>query len=668
MRWIDKVILYATKAVFLLCSIGMIYAGLFLFRPEQMDGPYWKAVLPLGMLLFGAAIFILTAALWRLLQKSEKKHHYIVAAVFGIIIVVQFLIVWNARISIRHDALKVFDEALSMLKTGGITPGDFDDYFMRYTNNWGILFFTYIWLKLADWIGILALDSSGGMLYVQMINMFCIDLALWIGWLFCHRIWGRKTEDAYLLFILFCPLLYVWAPFYYTNTISMPFYMSVLYFICRMEKEHKWKYSILFLTGILTAVGFFLRATQIIVVIALVIYLLLKKRGKINLQKSLVCFLALLCGVCIGIGGQKMLVHKYAAFDTTDTAFPAIHWIAMGLHGNGEYDMRDEQYTRSFLTKTEKKTADEELLQERIHQLGGIGIVKLYIEKLMHTFGDGTGNYPAELSMSDTYGTCFQVVYGRYRTLIYIYGQVFYMFLCMVSCMAVIRKWKDTEVTAAYPVMLTLTGAFLFHMLWEAGTIYSIGFLPLFYILAADSFPQLLRKDIAKPIQISCIGTSVCVAAIIAGILGKIDIGLQYSVNQFMFVWGSYLECDKDTPVCQTFQSAYGFDTVEFMIHNSKGDQNDSLYQVYLLDTAGKMVAEKKLKGSGCADLVYEKIDYRGKPGNYMLQIQKISGEDQLSLAYYNTGNWDAYKHGCLKSGQTALTKADLTMRVYRIE
>ena len=534
----------ASLLLFIVLSCYVVFCGVFFW--DGLDACYEKK----DTLLRGAqmmlALFSL-GSIWlflcRLMRRLGDRTVKILSVMLLILIpMLQLFYLLQEPCLLRYDALKVYDEALSMLSDGSISAQVFDGYFARYTNNYGITIFAYLILKVASIFHILADDYHNALLLLQIVNLIFTDLAFFLGWLLLRHCAGffladpdhisdpiepdldsdrtnldksslhrtnlnkpdwssRGAEERagllYLLFILLSPLSFVWLPFFYTNSISMVFAMGTIYTFYEIFVKGNRNPLLSLGSGFLIVIGFSIRATQVIVCIAALLYLLLtagfqspkkhdaqaQKQPWKNRQLYLSCVL-LLFGMCIALGGCKILSEKYTINDP-DAKFPAIHWIAMGLNtaSGGTFDTLDELYTMQYPTAAEKKEADMLLLKERLQELGISGVCRLYFDKLRLTFSDGTGAYPTELSISDRYDDWYQNVYGNNRFYLQYYCQLTYLLaLCFCVCGAwtMIRK-KETFGSPAYCIYIALLGAFLFHMIWEAGTIYSIGFTFLVY-------------------------------------------------------------------------------------------------------------------------------------------------------------------------------------------
>lgn len=601
---------------------------------------------------------------------------------WGMLILLQIAFLLFSQNLLRYDALNVYDEAVSIFYDGKISETAKGSYFSYYANNYPITIITFLFLKIGKMLHIVSADFQNGMFYLQWINLAAIDISLFAGFLFVYDNFKDKSVSfCYTVFLLLSPLTYVWIPFYYTNTLSMPFYMVGLWLVSRylLEfqeesgktlKNHK-KAIFLFAAGFLFYIGFAIRATVIITIIAIIMTMFFCNRWKKEKLNLVAIFLGVALGICI----LRPLTVKYVDFDYSDTAFPAIHWIMMGAKGEGTYNRRDEMFTASFERAEDKVSADRDMLRQRLEELGGAGTVKHLFNKLFLTFGDGTGNYVDELSASENYGMLYRCIYGDYNLGISIYAQAVYLTALFYTIIAAVRLLAE-RFHPLFLILLNLLGAFLFYMVWEAGTIYSIGFLPLFYVGAAGGIdfeiPYQFRysfKEINRLYRMMILGiTMIIIFCEVVFLSKKTDADKRpvYQVNQFMFQADNYKSCTDGMTLQQTFESDGLFDCISVQAGNPQGKMNDSLYSVMLEDDTGKLCDSFEIKGSDVADYTFVPFFLKEplNKGSYRLTIKKMTGVNDILWLYYDTGNFDAYRRGKL-TGILNVETIDLTFKVY---
>ena len=62
--------------------------------------------------------------------------------------------------------------------------------------------------------------------------------------------------------------------------------------------------------------------------------------------------------------GIRYTAHYYAPERSGN--FPVTHWLMMGLSADGTFQLEEEQYTQSFLTKSQKVHANLGKIKERL--------------------------------------------------------------------------------------------------------------------------------------------------------------------------------------------------------------------------------------------------------------------------------------------------------------
>ncbi len=610
---------------------------------------------------------------------SDQNYKRCLAVCWTMLLVVQVVFLVFSRNLLRYDALNVYDEAVSFFYDGGISPETNDGYFAKYVNNHPITIITFVFLKIGRILGVVAPNFQNGIYYLQWINMFAIDAALLCGFLFVRDLLKSKALSiCYMLFVVLSPLTYVWIPYYYTNTISMPFYMIALLLLCRFlfldkngEKKTvtKKEMGLLAFAGICAYLGFAIRATVGITLIALVVGCVF---GLTKVEKKHLLGVAiLLMGVIIGLSSMKIISHKYVKFDYSDSAFPVMHWVMMGTKGNGTFNKKDENFTAYFTTAEEKSSATKAQLSSRLHELEVDGTIKLVFRKLFVTFGDGTGEYTHMLSISDNYDGLYRYVYGDKNHWLIWYTRAMYLASILASIVYAVSLFNRKKFEPCGIVLINILGAYLFYMLWESGSVYSISFMPLFYIalIGGINFENAtLQKYSQKALGVVAVAVWCVVLAISMICSAKIskDNVLLYQVNQYMFQTDHYQPCSEGITLCQTFESDGPFDCIAVQARNPEGKLNDSIYQMSLCNEAGEVCETMFVNAMEVVDYQFVRF-YLPKTydkGNYSIIITKQYGHNDMIWLYYDTGNYDAYKRGELL-GFPVTNKLDLAFKVY---
>lgn len=672
-----KFILYFATGCFIILSAMVLFGGTFYWDStvsiyNEMS-PWKRGIL---FILLITCVIIFFTFLKHLYQRFFKQIDYriLVGFVWGLLILLQIVFLLCSRNLLRYDALNVYDEAVSIFYDGEISGLTKGGYFSYYSNNYPIAVITFAFLKIGRLLHIVDRDFGNGLLFLQFINLAAVDIAYLFGYLFIKdHFKSRSLGFSYLLFLLLSPLTYVWLPFYYTNTLSMPFYMGGLWLVCRclFGAYQKWnpkKKAFCFLiSGFFFYIGSAIRATVVITIIALVISLFFYKMNK----KDWIQLVAFILGMVIGFGSLTPLIHKYVKFDYSDSAFPVIHWIMMGAGGEGTYSKKDEEFTAQFETAQEKQDADKALFNQRLTEMGVMGTIRHAFGKVFLTFGDGAGCYTKELSISEHYGTLYRFVYGDRSQNIYLISQIMYLAALLGGIISAVYMLRKKEFHPIFIVLINILGAFFFYMLWEAGTVYSIGFLPLFYIALAGGIHACASYTPIKVPHLKPAAAGLFIIIMMAeSMIWLHSTGeqeeLTYQVNQFMFQTDHYQACSDGIVLQQTFQSTGLFDHVAIQARNPLGRENDSIYSIELRDDEDRLCDSFIVNSADIIDFAFVRLNLTQPlgEGGYKLILQKVSGTDDLIWLYYDTGNYDAYTGGEL-TGFPIYGKLDMTFKIY---
>ncbi len=690
----------------LLLALFSIYIGVFsLFRWDASWLRELDTVPARILFVLVFALFLLAALLliFRLIRKlSEKNRKRLTLLCMLLLAGGQLLFLALIQPQLRYDPLKIFDMAVEMLRTHTISGTYETGYFARYTNNYPLTILTYWFLLLLSRLGV---PESWFMPAVQIVNVGCITLSIWLGYQIAKELKGKLFASFFLVVCAICPLSYVWAGYYYTATCSMPCLMGILYLYLRLRKDSSSKAErkalLLALLGLIAVLGFKLRATAAIAFIAVMLDFLLRLwRKRRNGREG---FLAsckshgkawALSGASFLLAASLVLAlfsaatERYVQFDYKNTGFPPIHWVMMGARWDGAFDQNDEFYTSSFETKEEKTAADLKVLKERIAEAGPLGLISLAGRKLLNTWVDGTDNYLYENDYGH-YSKPYDYLVGDKSGFLTLYSQAFRALnmLAMGCCalLAFVRLKRRKEYPGLFLVQLTVLGCMAFHLIWETNPLYSISFTFLCLLLLADAVSSLLESPAAVPALkkawMGC-GAGFAVLAVLL-FLGKKELvetpieAWDYSVNQYQYAGGydGYVDSYDQTYV-QTFTTDKPFNRISIQVINPVGPYNQSAFTVLLTDEDGNIVYRNDRFLSGMVELIKNSYEFvldeivPDGPTAYTLEIAPgyIKGEDSLEFLSYNTGNCDLYAGGSLSIAGEEQKKGDLAFAVYEYE
>lgn len=394
--------------------------------------------------------------------------------------IVQIWIVFHMQLAPKVDLSHVINESISMLDT--VTISD-KKYFGFNTNNIPITIFTYWVFKCAHILGYTNYKIAGGLFNVAMLW-----IAFFAFYQILRRITERKSNLAVLLFAVTNPILYAYASYYYTDTVSMPFMMVSIYFFVRAYQEEKkrWTGVEYFLAGLLLCLGTQIRVTSIFAAFAYIVFLIMKNKRLI---------LRFMIGFCLGFVIMLTAWHgiykHYVTFDTTDSAIPAMHFIMMGSTGNGIYSYEDMKYTRSFPTKEEKVAADYERFRSRMKKNGVLGSITLGLRKESVVWGIGQRGYLQYTQYVDKETRTYAYIAGTKSQLFKDYCQSYNIILFLLISCSLIIAYRKNDIEKILLFGIHWGGGILFYIIWEAHPRHSTSFLYILMLLSIPVFQWL---------------------------------------------------------------------------------------------------------------------------------------------------------------------------------
>ena len=126
-----------------------------------------------------------------------------------------------------------------------------------------IIFYTFKLLNIKQYINV-------GI----TVNILAIDLSILMVVLVVKEILGKEKAFFTLFFITLMPIIYLSVPIFYTDTLSMPFTIMILYLYLKLKKQQNTRNKIIYsiLIGIITVLGMNIKVTVGIIYIAILIY------------------------------------------------------------------------------------------------------------------------------------------------------------------------------------------------------------------------------------------------------------------------------------------------------------------------------------------------------------------------------------------------------------
>lgn len=512
-RKIPNVINRIFHIVFLLTFGFMVISSLFVgFENEKLGyGISQKIIIFIVCAVFTVFLVFVYALCQRMnsVKKIRKKHEFtnkdinlIIFISVGIMFLLQLIAGYTLNINPVTDLEYVSRYAIDFGKTGNfdLIQKDFQNgsvYLIRYPNNLAITFILSAVYRLGFLITGKILPFS-----LVILNTFAINISVLLTVFVAKRLFGNGKAIFTLVLCLLFPPFYTYVPYYYTDSLSLPFCIGAIYlFICAIKSENKAKkYILLVVTGIVAFVGYKLKASVILILLVLIAYLL----AKFKIKKFVCLLLALIVGFgsvfvayTVTLNNSKIVTKE----QSNSIEYPYTHWLMMGLKGNGDYNKRDSLYTQSFSDKSSKQEANIRIIKERLEDFGPAGLCSHLINKSVWTWSDGTYfiSHHIEDNKNDK---CFLhslvLNNGENNIYFYVYSGAFQLFLLIMICFSIIRGIITPKINFESVLRASIFAIFLFLLVWETRSRYLYNFTPIFILTAVDGFDFVFHKAISK--------------------------------------------------------------------------------------------------------------------------------------------------------------------------
>lgn len=386
------------------------------------------------------------------------------------------------------DAGVVIQEAVKIAE--GRFPELWNFYFDRCYNN---IFITVIF----SWVIRAGRLLPFGNDYLYLVMLQCVIWAYTGYLLYCvaSQLFEQK-RTAFLVWMVYVVLVGMspWVAVPYTDTAAMPVVITLLYL---------WlKGRISFFFGFLTIVGYFIKPQVVILVIALALMKVVDTDIERKRQKKFgkqVGWLAagLAVGWVLAYAGQT----SSHIVITGEDSFGIPHYLMLGLNEetDGIFSDSDFLFSQSFSTKAERNQANLQEINNRLKNMGAMGLMRHLKNKLLVAYEDGTFAWGSEGGFfTELYYSGLPALREKFREFYIPEGKNYKLFLNLEQCcwMAVLFlatfTFTGNKKDKRFPVLaLSVIGATLFEMLFEVRARHLFLYIPIFLLLMGRSVERL---------------------------------------------------------------------------------------------------------------------------------------------------------------------------------
>ena len=377
-------------------------------------------------------------------------------------------------------------------------------YFSYYPNNAFIVFLFSVAIR----IGRLARISNG---YFCIVTMQCFLFAVTAFVLYRTAVLLANERVALAVWVVYVmiPGLSPWVTVPYSDATGLLFPALLFYLYVYICKKKKYTMPVLAMGG-LACIGYYIKPQIIIVIIAVLMTTAFSFRKKWLSEKSRLWKIALLavggliggyCLVTLAVNATNMEINK-------EMSMGMPHYLMLGLNEEygGMINIVDQEFSRTFDTSKERNAANLEVAFERIREMGPGGMLRLWKNKTLTNFSDGTfarweegeffadqmyeGNPTIRAYLSSYFyegGSLYELFKGN--------SQLLWMGLLLLMCVGLVVRVAGKDVRREETVLkLSLIGIIVFELLFEARARYLFIYVPLMILLTCHNIGWVTDK------------------------------------------------------------------------------------------------------------------------------------------------------------------------------
>ena len=448
----------------------------------------------------------------KIVSKIESKSTLIIVILFILLIIFQALMIRNLYFETKWDLEHVIGTVRNFLETGVFDNHEYignHPYFSIYPNN---LFLTNAFCLIGKMVMIFFEEKYvyGALVIIGtvLVDIAGILTVKTIGNFTDKKIFKIIGMLGFMTFIGVSP----WILVPYSDTYSIMFPIAVLY---NYTKKDKKLYDYL-LIGIFSYIGYLIKPTAIIVLIAIVIIELFKllanittikenrlKRAKKVAKNIIFVFLGVVLVFLLEFGLSRLT--NYQAEKKYEISF--YHYLMMGINEEttGAYNGDDVLDSISQNSYEERIDYNKKVFLERLKSMSAKDLAKFYTKKMLVNYNDGTlawgregGFYDIVNNKDDRLANIMKNFYYNDGSLFYIFTnimQFIWIFIIVFTFICAILKKFDKNISV---IFLSLIGLTLFVLLFEARARYLYLYSTFYIIIAVLGIEALIYKKNKK--------------------------------------------------------------------------------------------------------------------------------------------------------------------------
>ncbi|WP_288845984.1 hypothetical protein [uncultured Fructobacillus sp.] len=380
------------------------------------------------------------------------------------------------------------------------------DYFSFYPNNLMLLRLETIYWHITGQV-----DLNTFIYYLNLLNVVIVDVATILLVKMANSILNKFGKNLVILLTVF---LFTVVPFFvipYSDTISF-LVTTIFIYVLNLFRHQQTLKRLMINAPILALVlcfGYFIKPSLIVLLVSTFIMALLYLfiNNHLWLTKKNLFFVTVTFGVFFLIPAviitSSLNNYDYSFKVNRNLAFPATHFIAMGLTNKGGFNTEDSKMTAHIKNPNERNQVAIAKIKQRLGDYGVLGYEKFLIQKQMNNSSDGTLGWGQEGNFLTVYNKnnigmnkSFQRKYFLNKNGLADNQKFeFKTIQQLIWILTLILILFSTLEYSQYSLFLKISaiGFFTFLLIFEGGrSRYLLQFLPVLLLIAGFGFQQFV--------------------------------------------------------------------------------------------------------------------------------------------------------------------------------
>ncbi len=452
------------------------------------------------LFLFGMLFIIIILILLKKckIKISEKS---ILIILSSILFLIEIIIMINAAFRSGWDVGMLYDAAyLNIFNSPNkinFTTSKY--YFEMYPNNVCFLLYEMFWAFITKVIG----KGPKTLSLILILNNCIIYVVVGVLMYLCIKKLTKSCKISLLAWFMYFILIGTssWFLIPYSDSLGLLFPTLVLFIYLYYQKNPYFK---IFLISIISFLGYQIKPQIIIIFIAIIILEafnilnkdLLSKKNILKLSKKVL----IICLSYFLISIPLSFTKNYIMELDQNKKIGLSHFLMMGLNveTSGKWSGEDISYSSSFLNQKSRTKGNLEVIKQRLHNLGPLGLMKHLKNKTLVNFNDGTFYFGEEGSFyvyeyyDNKYSKLIKdFVYsnGKYYIYLSTVRQAIWLNILIFMLFSYGSKNKNVLI-----IQLSLIGLLIFETLFEARSRYLFIYVPYFIMLFSIGIKKIHSK------------------------------------------------------------------------------------------------------------------------------------------------------------------------------